>query len=87
MMGEEIVKCELCGEPMPRGEEMFNYHGYSGPCPKPPLTARADKAAAIENVLKEIVQSARNGNEPGGRWMLVAGGLIDQAEEILKADG
>ncbi len=30
-------KCELCGEPMPDGEEMFKYHGYSGPCPKPPL--------------------------------------------------
>lgn len=29
--------CELCGEPMPAGEEMFKYHGYSGPCPKPPL--------------------------------------------------
>jgi hypothetical protein len=21
---------------MPEGEEMFFYHGYSGPCPKPP---------------------------------------------------
>jgi hypothetical protein len=29
--------CELCGEPMPDGEEMFKYHGYSGPCPKPPM--------------------------------------------------
>lgn len=29
--------CQICGEPMPEGEEMFNYHGYSGPCPKPPL--------------------------------------------------
>ena len=29
--------CNLCGEPMPNGEEMFNHHGYSGPCPKPPL--------------------------------------------------
>lgn len=29
--------CELCGEPMPAGEEMFKFHGYSGPCPKPPL--------------------------------------------------
>ena len=28
--------CELCGEPMAPGEEMFKYHGYSGPCPKPP---------------------------------------------------
>jgi hypothetical protein len=29
--------CELCGEPMPAGETMFKFHGYSGPCPKPPL--------------------------------------------------
>jgi NTP pyrophosphatase (non-canonical NTP hydrolase) len=28
--------CEICGEPMPAGEEMFKFHGYSGPCPKPP---------------------------------------------------
>lgn len=33
----EQAKCELCGGPMPPGEEMFNFHGYSGPCPKPPL--------------------------------------------------
>ena len=32
-----MAKCTLCGEPMPPGEEMFNYHGYSGACPKPPL--------------------------------------------------
>jgi hypothetical protein len=30
-------RCILCGEPMPEGEEVFKYHGYSGPCPKPPL--------------------------------------------------
>ena len=29
--------CEACGEPMPAGEEMFKYHGYSGKCPKPLL--------------------------------------------------
>lgn len=28
--------CGLCGKPMPPGEEMFQYHGYSGPCPQPP---------------------------------------------------
>lgn len=33
-----MANCLLCGEPMPANEEMFNYHGYSGPCPKPPLT-------------------------------------------------
>jgi hypothetical protein len=32
-----MAKCKLCGEPMPNGEEMFEYHGYRGPCPKPPL--------------------------------------------------
>lgn len=29
--------CELCGKPMPEGEEMFRYHGYSGPCPRTPM--------------------------------------------------
>jgi len=28
--------CGICGEPMPPGEHMFNFHGYSGDCPKPP---------------------------------------------------
>ena len=32
--------CELCGEPMPEGEEMFRYHGYSGPCPKQTVNIR-----------------------------------------------
>ena len=27
--------CDLCGKPMPAGEEMFKFHGYSGPCPTP----------------------------------------------------
>jgi hypothetical protein len=34
-------KCKLCGESMPPGEEMFYYHGYSGPCPKPAPSASA----------------------------------------------
>jgi hypothetical protein len=34
-------RCGLCGEPMPPGEEMFKFHGYSGPCPKPPLPSPA----------------------------------------------
>ena len=33
----EPTKCAICGEPMPEGEQMFKYHGYSGDCPKPPL--------------------------------------------------
>lgn len=27
--------CGLCKLPMPKGEEMFLYHGHSGPCPTP----------------------------------------------------
>lgn len=38
----EKATCVICGEPMPPGEEMFKYHGYSGDCPKPPL-ARDDR--------------------------------------------
>lgn len=26
--------CGRCGKPLPPGEEMFKYHGYSGPCPE-----------------------------------------------------
>ena len=32
-----MSNCEICGEPMPAGEEMFKFHGYSCDCPKPPL--------------------------------------------------
>ncbi len=41
-----IPSCRLCGEPMPDGEEMFFYHGYSGPCPKPPLKDESDDFVA-----------------------------------------
>jgi len=45
--------CDICGEPMPNGEEMFKFHGYSGPCPQEsgdaykeaPLTLRAENEA------------------------------------------
>ena len=53
--GSPTKKCELCGEPMPPGEEMFNYHGYSGLCPAPPLPKPKppqDDPAALEAALK-----------------------------------
>ncbi len=37
MSVEAKAVCQLCGEPMPTGEEVFSFHGYSGDCPKPPL--------------------------------------------------
>ena len=39
----EAPACQLCGEPMPPGEEMFKFHGYSGPCP----TKKADPVPAV----------------------------------------
>lgn len=49
-----MAKCELCGEPMPDGEEMFKYHGYSGNCPKPPLS-KPKLGAVIEYYLSDEV--------------------------------
>lgn len=49
----EPGKCELCGEPMPLGEQMFRFHGYSGPCPKPPLERK--RPAWIDAAAKEIM--------------------------------
>ena len=42
-----MANCELCGEPMLPGEEMFKFHGYSGPCPKPPLP-KMDRQIVIQ---------------------------------------
>lgn len=33
--------CDVCGKPMPEGEEMFKFHGYSGPCPSEPPSGDA----------------------------------------------
>jgi len=43
--------CELCGAPMPPGEETFKYHGYSGPCPKPPLPK---ETSPLEDSVKAV---------------------------------
>jgi hypothetical protein len=33
-------RCDLCGKPMPAGEEAFRFH-YSGPCPSEAVTVNA----------------------------------------------
>lgn len=45
---DKIPKCGLCGEPMPPGEEMFKYHGYSGPCPAEPKTPKSIDVSAFD---------------------------------------
>jgi hypothetical protein len=42
---DEPAVCELCGKPMPPGEEMFKYHGYSGPCPVDEVAALVARQA------------------------------------------
>jgi hypothetical protein len=51
---DEQAKCGLCGQPMPPGEEMFKYHGYSGPCPKP-LPPKVQKLADEKPQIKELL--------------------------------
>ena len=48
-----MSKCELCGEPMPEGEEMFKFHGYSGACQKPPLP-RDNGAEEVKALFKRV---------------------------------
>lgn len=51
-----MSNCELCGEPMPEGEEMFKFHGYSGPCPKPP-----DHVSKTEAIVEYIFRDMKSG--------------------------
>ncbi len=60
-----MPNCEICGEPMPKGEEMFKLHGYSGPCPRPPLQ-RETKEAVVEYLHRQdgdeyVLQIKANG--------------------------
>ena len=47
MTGETNAKCEICGLLMPDGEQMFKFHGHSGPCPGPPLKKRHPAIAGV----------------------------------------
>ena len=54
------ARCGLCGEPMPPGEEMFNYHGYSGPCPKVgsvPVSPSEHSVATAQERSEKIIPS------------------------------
>lgn len=68
----EQSRCTLCGEPMPAGEQMFKFHGYSGPCPKPPLS-QAEKNGGTVGEVREAIETAQ--------------GLIKEAKGHEGADG
>lgn len=66
-MTEEVAKCQLCGEPMQKGEEMFNFHGSMGPCPKPPLP----KEAPLDGKFHGRVFRNKDGvEEPPDSWIV-----------------
>lgn len=54
----ESTNCEICGDPMPPGEEMFKFHGYSGPCPKPPKQDPEKERFAANMAVNTEVQEA-----------------------------
>lgn len=56
-MSERAI-CELCGDPMPEGEEMFKFHGYSGPCPKPPKSD-VPESNALKNFHADILAAIK----------------------------
>lgn len=51
-------KCEICGEPMPAGEGVFKFHGYSGPCPKEPLPKQSKDIWVVLGKDGEIIHAA-----------------------------
>ncbi len=54
---------------MPAGEEMFKYHGYSGPCPKPLLPRQNDATKPIEEMsIDELLAYRRPRTSAGGYW-------------------
>jgi hypothetical protein len=45
---------------MPAGEEMFKYHGYSGPCPKPPEPKLGPDTSATDRIIAEAMRTSRD---------------------------
>jgi hypothetical protein len=75
-MTDETSVCELCGHPMPEGEEMFKYHGYSGPCPAPPLAAAPVAPPMGEPRLEAVNYLQVGPPSPWTRW-------LDASPELL----
>lgn len=71
----DVARCSLCGEPMPAGEEMFKYHGYSGDCPKPPLERRVSFSRALE-LVKSGKRVARSGWNGKGMFIFLVPGSV-----------
>lgn len=60
---EPTVACEICGAPMPSGETMFKYHGYSGPCPRPPLPKQEGPTGELVRRAREMLTAVKFAGE------------------------
>ncbi len=59
--------CDVCGEPMPVGEEMFNYHGFSGPCPKPPLPPKPTPLEIANETIARLTRELSEATQDRGQ--------------------
>lgn len=66
---------------MSDGESMFKYHGYSGPCPKPPLP-KPSKGVATKELIERLRHTASKGVSVWGDLQIEAAKEI----EILAAE-
>jgi hypothetical protein len=83
----EKALCQLCGEPMPTGEEMFKYHGYSGNCPKPP---KSQTTNAIERHDGPLTLAALNDmtrqHKASPVGFIVSTELLEMLKEAARGD-
>lgn len=54
-MADDAPTCQVCGEPMQPGEEMFMYHGSLGPCPKPPRVKTEEEVQIAATARVQVV--------------------------------
>lgn len=64
-----MANCELCGKPMPEGEEMFKYHGQSGPCPSKPMSTDDELNGILELVASVSFQAGHGNGHHEGYFM------------------
>ncbi len=77
-----MSNCELCGEPMPTGEEMFKYHGLTGPCPVKPT--EYDLLAIARSCVCEPLSRPSEEIERIGQYVLDAMPEINGLREEVK---
>lgn len=74
-MSDDKPLCSVCGEPMQDGEEMFKFHGYFGPCPKPPLPRQPTEVerlqAEVERLKRVVAKEFNENDELGAEYTYV----------------